>query len=473
MREREGGNKSLFWLLVGLCLTMIGVVIGWGLNHQTEDNDSVDPQKPPSNAQSALPDAKVQSQNNSVPTPKRELNWDVIGLASVAITLMSAGVFYIAGWVYEARWYSFYGLEVSQFQLDPARVMVQGMPGILLLTASITLSLILFSTGKAYTQIVQSDNTIREEDAIQVSGLNILTVGVSAYFNALIFVFGFSLYVTFVEKGEIPLEALVSIVPGFIMFTIFFLASVINQPVLADLMDDYPTFSHPIHSSWLTIFFIYLYQIGTWLIAFRDYLGRVSTWLTAFVAHFVVNVLWFRHLYFGSVDAAISEATEQRYVNVIDDIWNVRTRRFLLSLVFLLVFLISISTSSLLGEFDARRGSRTLSGNWSLPMVFVFSEKPVSVLNRLKQETKGLGFVYGPLGLISRNETMLFLTDWKQADYFEDQPTLYLVPHKSEQSFSISYPTPTPTLVPTPTSTATPLPTATATPLSAEPDSSR
>lgn len=92
----------------------------------------------------------LSADSNNVAIDKRDfenlsINWDVLGLTSVAITLVGAAIFYAAGWIYESRWYAYYGIEVSQLNLPSHQVAIQGVPGILVVIFSVVVSLIIYS----------------------------------------------------------------------------------------------------------------------------------------------------------------------------------------------------------------------------------------------------------------------------------------------------------------------------------------
>ena len=105
-----------------------------------------------------------------------------------------------------------------------------------------------------------------------------------------------------------------------------------------------------------------------------------------------------------------------------------RTWQFWASLAVLILFLVSVSASALLGEYDARRGVRTLIGGWQLRQTTISSDKPIDLLQGLKQTQTGTSYLYAPLALVGSNDSTLYLVSWKTSDYFVTPPALYAIP---------------------------------------------
>jgi hypothetical protein len=75
------------------------------------------------------------------PVKLREINWDVVGLSSVAIPLVGAGFLFIIGWAYESNWYEYFGIDVSQLDISLQQYLVHSVIGL-----ALSLSLLLIGT---------------------------------------------------------------------------------------------------------------------------------------------------------------------------------------------------------------------------------------------------------------------------------------------------------------------------------------
>jgi hypothetical protein len=134
-----------------------------------------------------------------------------------------------------------------------------------------------------------------------------------------------------------------------------------------------------------------------------------------------------------------------------------RFSSFWLPLVLTLLFLVSISASSALGEFDALRGARSLSGNWHMPITYIYSDQRIISLGKYENDLNG-GFKYGPFGLVASSPTNLYLTNLKTVPYFTTRPSIIIIPYKPDESINLSQPTIQPIQFSTSTSTISPTP---------------
>lgn len=416
--------------------------------------------------------------------------WDVIGLTSVAITIAGAATFYIAGWFYEAHWYGYYGIEVSQIELVPYQIMVQGVPGILLLVLSISLSLAMFLIWKPFSSVISWfpkwviswftktekldlnwKAIVNAQDIIRVERKEVLLIVVRAYFSAnFLVVFG-ALGLAEIGTRGVLWEVYIIIASGFIILTLVQVVATLDIQLRiwsALFTGEYHRipFSRTNLTLALPVFILFLIiRILRWITRWlpgrrfrvREALSGLDEETQEQLRDFLKQLdideeaLWdpgyFLGKLFGFYSCVCAKLIDTAFTSL---------SRFWLGLILLMFFLVSISASSLLGEFDALRGARSLSGDWHLPMVFLFSERPVSVLQGHEQENDQPGFVYGPFGLVTSNESTLFLAEWKETQYYEKRPTLYLVPQRPEQALYLSQPTST--LTPTATPTLSPNP---------------
>ncbi len=129
-------------------------------------------------------------------------------------------------------------------------------------------------------------------------------------------------------------------------------------------------------------------------------------------------------------------------------------------ILLVIYFFVSITTSAILGEWDAARGGRLLIGNWRIPEVSLYSEKKIPVMAALEREING-NFEYSQLGLLSSDDHVYYLSDWKTTEYYTTKPKVYIIPRSDSLflNFIIS-----PYENPTETSLSTELETSTETP---------
>src|SRR5262245_2740626 len=64
----------------------------------------------------------------------REINWDVIGFASAALTLVGASIFYLTGYTYLVAWYDYFGISSTQLRLPIDYIIAQSIVPLLSVT---------------------------------------------------------------------------------------------------------------------------------------------------------------------------------------------------------------------------------------------------------------------------------------------------------------------------------------------------
>jgi uncharacterized Tic20 family protein len=85
----------------------------------------------------------LEQEFTSKPTHKGKLpkiNWDILGIVTLGLTLIGASALYIAGWSYEAAWYGYYSLELSSLELPLYQTMIEGFPFALVLAIAIVIA---------------------------------------------------------------------------------------------------------------------------------------------------------------------------------------------------------------------------------------------------------------------------------------------------------------------------------------------
>lgn len=348
-----------------------------------------------------------QSLENNETGPPQDfiLNWDVIGLTSVAITLVGAAIFYIAGWMYEAHWFSYYGIDISQLSLSPFQIMIEGVPGILLLTISLLTSFLFISIF----------NRVRGVDTLRRDYLPIIIT--LAFFIAFALMIVGAIIVRKVTDDPVPIMVSVMIIPGFIIILI-------------------------IYTQLYSISTAFLFRKLN-VILFRRFKIDAARGVTLLTRKQNRISQFIRYMYGLESEFKLGGLFLNSFI-----LWQ-----FLFGIVAILFFLTSISASALLGSYDARRGVRLLSGDWRIRKTYLYSNEELEALSS-STNISNSGFVYGPLGMLMSNERDFFLVDWKESLYYEEQPKVYIIPReKVEQIVSeppIPPPTPEPTLPPTP-----------------------
>ncbi len=133
MNNQSQRDNSSLWFLLGGFLSVTLIAFFNRLPSRPSALPTSSPQ--PIHVDVQLP------QQTTTPEPER-VNWDVIGFASVAVTLVSAAIFYIAGWFYEGYWHAFFGIDIAQINASPYRVMLQGSAGVFVLILSFIVAII-------------------------------------------------------------------------------------------------------------------------------------------------------------------------------------------------------------------------------------------------------------------------------------------------------------------------------------------
>lgn len=409
----------------------------------------------------------AQREKNSI------INWDVFGVASATVALAGAAIFYVSGWMYEAQWYGYYGVPLMQISLDQAAVMIQGVPGIMLLSVSMLVAFGVVALEKDLSSTrMESRDITRGMLLAYALVVGVLIVALVLYvglvpekntralepwaIGVLVLLLLLSVFLVVMIPYTIIMRLLGR--PSEIQFSLSYIIGLIAFVVLgfyqALLLAEVPLI---IIFSTATALLLLAIGVGiyrmTSLIRFtamyritparlmacnlllkhlsekRDWWGivRFSIFL------FSIMVLPFRPLYhqefLGELDDIERdlvdkfEAGRRSLLQSLSKTWQ-----FSMSVVLLVLFLVSASASALLGVYDARRGARTLVGGWQIRKASIVSEGPIEALQAVLLESQGSTYRYGPLGLVSSTDSMLYLVSWKSGNYYSSEPTLYLIP---------------------------------------------
>ncbi len=118
--------------------------------------------KPATRARKSKPESEVQSAVvEQVKT--LNLNWDVIGFSSAAVTLLGAAIFYLIGWSYEVNWQAYFGISMNDVSIPPQQVIIQSIPTVVSIVFEFVFSLVLYiililiRRGKKKTENINFD----------------------------------------------------------------------------------------------------------------------------------------------------------------------------------------------------------------------------------------------------------------------------------------------------------------------------
>ena len=134
-----------------------------------------------------------------------------------------------------------------------------------------------------------------------------------------------------------------------------------------------------------------------------------------------------------------------------------------LQVAFIIIyFFVSISTSAVLGEWDAARGGRLMIGDWHIPGVAMYSTARIPSLANKEIEIDANKFEYNSLGLLASDDKVYYLVDLKTTYYYRSKPDLYIIPRSDSLTlnfivspYTLATPTPSPTASETPSLTPT------------------
>lgn len=350
---------------------------------------------------------------------------DLLSFITVALTI-SAAVFYIAGWIYEAHWYGFFGINITQINIPLQQIMIEGLPGIFIIAISLLVANVIFSIRRMN----------KKNDP---KNLDVLRTILIAYSISIGFILSIGIY-NRKFLNPLPLEIIISSAGLVIVFFILILLQLIRNNRMASILKA---------SSEITPV---LLNLGIMNIMVG---GLISASIPQSLLSEIMKTPKFKALIKKSFNRA------EPIVIAIINAW-----RIWIGLVILFFVFLSLTTSAILGRVDAHYGKRFMMGGWKMNETYIYSSKPNLPLPHSSNPSADKGYTYGPFGLIANDEQAYYLVDWKIGDYYEFRPNLYILPRTNDASFIILYvpqPTPIPTVTMTPLPTATPLP-ASATP---------
>lgn len=404
--------------------------------------------------------------------PKEEKKNDFTEkLFSTFTTVAVTAILYFTGWVYLAHWYGYYGIDASQIDISLQLILLHGFPGILLLFISALISAIFFAFYKEY----RFRSSINIEDAP-----NIIILG---YFLSLIpSIIALSAIIREPGGITIPSEIGISAATLFILFFIYILVR--QSRSIIELTNTSVVLTTAEHKDFPSLINVLIRRI---IEAIFEY------GLTA-----AANLL----------KKIFIEKDEETNAKIRDDARRVRefsetennkiiyaiqnSRKVWVLAVLLFYLLISVSSSALLGEWDAARGGRLLVGDWHIPKVTLYSTGSIKSLQSYEiiltstttttattilgtpatttattTDTPNTEFRYESLGLLASTDKVYYLVDFKTTDYYKAKPKVYIIPRSDSLTLNfivIPYAPQPPTPIPTSTNTPTLTPTIATTP---------
>lgn len=281
-------------------------------------------------------------------------------------------MFFWIGWIYESKWYSFYGINIAQIE----------MPVQLVITQSVSPLLIIFFV--------------------------LLLLFLVVYILRWLFVY---LFYVFTGK-EVDWAYLLSfdVVIGEILPIVFAVYSILFLWVARKLATT--KLSLGIDLDMLAVIITLLNLILAVRVALRAL-------LSLYVGVFGV--------FFPTLSRSVKHSLRLEWGETLG---TFRDKRIQVSLVTLTILLSSVYLSGLFGIADARLGFRDFGGgNWGVQHVYISSVNPIPALKGHFLEQRDAQYLYGPLGYITENKRYLFLTDWKSdpEGYFRSSTTPYMI----------------------------------------------
>jgi hypothetical protein len=331
------------------------------------------------------------------------INWDVLGLLSAAVTLLGAAIFFMVGWSYEANWYGYYGISMSQVNLPAQQILVQSFPPTIIVLVVFGLFVSIYLTFVYFRERILEDMT---QVQLTREWKNILQL----FFSLIILVVGL----------------------GYIFVIITSNRCITSNCVNSEINTE----ANPLR-----------------ILPFE---------FLSFVAAVYIFILsWVPESYFKKWERGLELEHERRQG------YRERSRKpqvnylswFRVSIFILPILTISTSLSMLLGIYDASRGIRTY-GNWNVQKIYISSSQPIEgiVSNPTIGCKKDQNCIYGPYILIAENDNEYYLTSWSKNSIYPRSPGLFILPKDYKDIVLINnifIPSPTPSPIETIESTPT------------------
>jgi len=301
---------------------------------------------------------------------------DWLNFSSALVVVATTSIFYFSGWIYVSTWYGFYGLNISQLQIPLQTVLVNGLPGIF---ASILVSLYVIT-------IIPFMDWLSKVDANE--------------FPPIFRKKGASRFISFAAITGVAM-----LVIGCILFTAVLILILLQKEEVISLLDSPEKTSVNI-----------LVPVSIW--AFINLIGIL------FVALIFLFVPELKKEFAKEMQ---EDKNFARYMNLFVDL--VSRQNFYSWSLLLAYFIIAISSSYYLGEFDARRGGQSMASNWKIPEVTLITQKEIPEFANLVSASHQNGvFRYGQVGLLHEAADGYYLVDLKSKFFYGNSPRVYFLP---------------------------------------------
>ena len=382
------------------------------------------------------------------PDKKTLVPSDMLNLTTALLGLVSAAIFYVAGWVYEANWYAFYGISLTQINFQPQQVMVEGIPGVFLIGVSFVIVMISNGIG---TIASKKPRTIPEnKNLLHIDPGNILYTYFIATTTSLSFIIANKQFL-----NPFPIELSVSLA-GVVLVIIAMFA-------LRIMLNARDTFLPAVLAILMLIVLLpiqfFLYSDIKTSDTFELLVNSVSMLIGLFSFADTVMRLLQRKLEKSPRYISFISTLQTRFDSVLHEL-NTSSQLWT-GLLFLFLFFLSIGLSAVLGRIDASYGRRLMLGGWHLNNVYVFSNADLSLI----QKDTNSNPEDAPLGLLYSDDQSFFLVDLMEGVRYSTRPNLYIIPRSNDSKYTIllapGMPTPTLTTAPSPTPNPTITPTQT------------
>lgn len=397
------------------------------------------------------PAVKPKSKSRTAEKKESVKASDWLSFSSAIIAVIASGIFYFAGWVYISHWYSFFGIDATELNVSPQTIVIHGVPGVLV----IILVGLFTSSIYAIAKLSARKKSVTTEDIPSV---------IMSIYSVSIFMLLFLIYISnqsFINE-KFPEN-------------FFFIFSVLPLEVKASIVGVIV----------LGLFFSLTEQALTKGVTIR--IGRMEVGFYPRI-NYIRDFLWLgmlrEQLFKGNfVDFLVFAFSRRQYKSELDrredNFWNTaskqqlrirtaasQTWQFWVGAFIILYFLVSISVSSILGEWDAKAGKKSMIGGWQAEATYIYSNaETVLALPLEKAKTTDKLNVYGPLLVLGKNEDTYYFTDWVYKFPYTEKPNVYVVKITENTSLGLQMiaNTPTPTTTPFVLATRTPTPKLTAT----------
>jgi hypothetical protein len=348
--------------------------------------------------------------------------------------VITSAVFYFTGWVYISHWYSYYGIDATQINIPLQLILLHGFPGVLFLATCSLLALLRLILYKYFTR----------QSEIQFGDLPTILIGAYLIASLLICVI---IFVT-ISIITIPVEVWFSLFGLIVILIVSFLANqlrnilqiVVVEVTANDASEDKIVKEARKHLSIKRIIEVSRkHGVSSGISLLLDWsLGNKTS-------DNIDNIVEGRKEF--------SKNESQSIKNVLWESW-----RFWIIAIVIFYFLISVSSSALFGEWDAARGGRFLIGNGRIPEISLYTAVAIPALEKFEIKLNS-GYEYKSLGLLSSDDKVYYLVDWKITKYYQQKPQVYIVPRNDNlilsfivSPFGYRVPIPLPTITLTPTS---------------------